>query len=312
MKKLFRTQRIEAWFLLIILALIWGSSYILIKKGLESFSPDLVGTLRITFAFLFMLPFSLKHIRSIPQGKWKIVFFTGMIGNLIPAILFALAETNLESSLAGILNSLTPLFTLIVAVYVFGFKINISQILGLVLGFIGAIGLSFINAKGQIGSMNVYVWYVVLATVCYAISLNFIKAYLSDVPSIVITSLALMTTGPLSIFYVFSTDFLQIVRTSPKSYESLIYIALLGISGTAIALILYTRLIKMTSPIFSSSVTYLIPIGAIIWGIIDGESLHFLHFVVMTIILSGVFVVNKSEKFRKESQHDVVNLNSDS
>lgn len=298
-KKILRTEKIESWFLLIILSVIWGSSYILIKKGLGSFSPDQVGTIRISFAFLFMLPFALRNIRRIPKGKWKVVFFTGMVGNLIPAILFALAETRLESSLAGILNALSPIFVLIIAVYIFKYKINIKQVTGLIICFIGTIGLSLINARGELGQMNVYVWFVVLATICYAMSLNYIKAFLSDVNSVVSTSLAMLTVGPVSIIYLMTTDFFSIMANEPKALVSLFFLALLGIIGTAIGLVLYTRLIQMTSPFFASSVTYLIPIVAIFWGLLDNESLYPLHLFGMSLILIGIYIVNNFENFSK-------------
>lgn len=276
------------------LALIWGSSYILIKKGLVVFSALQVGTIRIAFAFLFLLPSAVRNLKKVPEGKWKIIFFTGIVGNLIPSILFALAETNLESSLTGILNALSPIFTMLIAVYFFSFRIRLLQIAGIIVGFAGTIGLSFINSSGGIGNMNIYVWLTIIATFCYALSLNFIKAYLGDVSSMVITSLAVFTIGPVSIIYLFSTDFIKIVQNTPGSYEALGYISILGVFGTAIGLILYTRLIHMTTAIFASSVTYLVPIVAIFWGILDGEKIYALHLAGMLFILIGIYLVNKS------------------
>lgn len=277
------------------LALIWGSSYILIKKGLVVFSALQVGTIRIAFAFLFLLPSALRNLKKVPAGKWKVIFFTGIVGNLIPSILFALAETNLESSLTGILNALSPIFTMLIAVYFFSFRIRLLQITGIIIGFAGTIGLSFINSSGGIGSMNIFVWLTIIATFCYALSLNFIKAYLGDVSSMVITSLAVFTIGPVSIIYLFSTDFLEVVQNTPGSYEALGYISILGVFGTAIGLILYTRLIHMTTAIFASSVTYLVPIVAIFWGILDGENIYALHLAGMLLILIGIYLVNKSD-----------------
>ncbi len=276
------------------LALIWGSSYILIKKGLVVFSALQVGTIRIAFAFLFLLPSAVRNLKKVPEGKWKIIIFTGIVGNLIPSILFALAETNLESSLTGILNALSPIFTMLIAVYIFSFRIRLLQIAGIIVGFAGTIGLSFINSSGGIGNMNIYVWLTIIATFCYALSLNFIKAYLGDVSSMVITSLAVFTIGPVSIIYLFSTDFIKIVQNTPGSYEALGYISILGVFGTAIGLILYTRLIHMTTAIFASSVTYLVPIVAIFWGILDGEKIYALHLAGMLFILIGIYLVNKS------------------
>lgn len=143
--------------------------------------------------------------------------------------------------------------------------------------------------------MNIFVWLTIIATFCYALSLNFIKAYLGDVSSMVITSLAVFTIGPVSIIYLFSTDFLEVVQNTPGSYEALGYISILGVFGTAIGLILYTRLIHMTTAIFASSVTYLVPIVAIFWGILDGENIYALHLAGMLLILIGIYLVNKSD-----------------
>lgn len=289
-------EKAESFFILLLLSIIWGSSFILIKKGLETYSPAQVGTLRISFAFIFMLPVIIRNYNNIPRQKYIYLFFNGMIGNLIPAILFAYAETGLESSLTGILNALSPLFTLIFAVYIFKFKVNAVQITGLILGFVGSIGLSFVSTTGKLGQMNLYVWPVVAATICYAISINVVKAFLSDISSIIVTAFSLLMIGPVSLIYLMFTDFFSVTANKNGSGESLIFIAILGIFGTAIGLILYTRLIQMTNPVVASSVTYLIPIVAILWGLIDNEILYPLHYAGMLVILTGIYLVNRSEK----------------
>ncbi len=300
-REIFRTPKIESLSLLAILSIIWGSSFILIKEGLKAFSPEQVGTIRISFAFLFMLPFALKHVKNIPRGKWKVIFFTGMVGNLIPAILFALAETKLESSLTGVLNALSLIFTIVIAVFIYKFRIRSLQVVGIATGFLGTIGLSFVNPSGGIGRMNIYIWFIVIATLCYGLSLNFIKEYLSGVRAIVITSLAMLSVGPIALVYLFSTDFINVVFTVPGAFVSLTYVAILGVFGTAIALILYTRLIQMTTPVFASLVTYIIPVVAILWGLLDNEILYPLHFAGMFLILLGIFIINKSENYNRVS-----------
>lgn len=289
------SENIQSWILLIILSVIWGSSFILIKRGLDYFTALQVGTIRITFAFLVMLPFALKRIKSIPKDKWKFFAFTGLISNLVPAVLFALAQTKLESSLTGILNALSPLFTLIIAVFMFKFKVNVFQISGFILGMAGTIGLSLINTSGGLGNMNVYVWLIVLATICYALSLNFIKYYLSGISSITITSLSLLIAGPVSMLILFSTDFTERINLSSNFIIAMTCIAVLGIFGTAIALVLYTKLIQMNTPLFASSVTYLVPVVAILWGFWDGEVLYPLHFAGMVFILLGIYFINKTD-----------------
>ncbi|MBK9405973.1 MAG: EamA family transporter [Ignavibacteria bacterium] len=293
-RKFSATNQMQSWILLLILSIIWGSSFILIKRGLVYFTPLQVGTLRITFAFLVMLPFALKRIKKVSGDKWKFFAFTGLISNLVPAVLFALAQTKLESSLTGILNALSPLFTLIFAVLMFKFKPNSFQIGGFVLGMAGTVGLSLVNSSGGLGNMNVYVWLIVLATICYALSLNFIKYFLSDVNSLTITSLSLLIAGPFSIIILLSTDFLGRLNFSSEIVFAISCIAVLGILGTAIALVLYTKLIHMNSPLFASSVTYLVPVVAIMWGVWDGEVLFPLHFAGMVLILLGIYFINKS------------------
>jgi len=288
-------EQIQSWIILIILSLIWGSSFILIKKGLEVFSPVQVGTLRMSFAFLFMLPFVFRNFKNIPKEKWKYIIFTGIVGNLIPAILFSVAQTNIESSLSGVLNALSPLFTLLIAILLFKYKIKFWQTFGLLIGFIGSIGLSFVNTKGEVGSMNVYVLLIVIATMCYGISLNVIKEYLNEVSSIIITALALFSIGPLSLIILFSTDVFQKLGDYPGAFQSLGFIAILGIFGTAIGLILYTRLVQMTTAVFASSVTYLIPIVAILWGLLDNEKLYPPHYAGMFLILLGIYIVNRTK-----------------
>ncbi|MEO8664290.1 MAG: DMT family transporter, partial [Ignavibacteria bacterium] len=213
-------------------------------------------------------------------------------------ILFALAETKLESSLTGILNALSPLFTLLIGVYVFRYRIRFIQVLGIIIGFIGTLGLCFVNSTGGIGSMNLYVWLVVIATICYGISLNFIKAYLSGISSLIITSLAIFSIGPFALIYLFSTDFLFILKNHPGASASLGYLSLLGVFGTAVGLWLYTRLVMMTTPFFASIVTYMIPVVAIFWGLLDNESLYPLHIAGMILILLGIYIINKSENIK--------------
>ncbi|MBK8553774.1 MAG: DMT family transporter [Ignavibacteria bacterium] len=226
---------------------------------------------------------------------------TGIVGNLIPAILFAVAVSKLESSLAGILNALVPLFTFLMAVFFFKFKINTLQVTGMIIGLIGSLGLSLVNSKGGLGSMNIYALLIVVATICYALNLNLIKEYLSGMNSIVVTSLSMLTVGPLSLIYLFSGDFVEVMRNTNGSLEALGYLSLLGIFGTAIGLILYTRLVFSTNAVFASSVTYLIPIVAIFWGIIDNEKIFILHLAGMVMIFIGIYFVNKNYTRKIES-----------
>lgn len=281
------------WILIFILAVIWGSSFILIKKGLESFSPLQVGTIRISFAFLVMLPFALKSLTTTFKKYWKKIIVIGLFSNFIPAILFATAETGLSSSLAGILNALTPIMTLIAGFFFFNTKIKSLQLFGLFMGFIGSFALSFVNSSGGLGEFNHFALFVILATIMYGFSANFIKKYLTGIHPVTLTALAMFSVGPAAILILFSTDFVAKLVSEKQTLISLGYLFLLGAVGTAFALILFNRLIQMTTAVFASSVTYLIPIIAVIWGIFDGEIFFLMHMIGMLFIIAGVYLVNK-------------------
>lgn len=281
--------------LLILLGIIWGSSFILIKKGLEVFSPLQVGTIRIFFAYLVILPIAIINLKKYFRQDWLKFFLVGMLGNFIPAILFAFAETGISSSLAGILNALTPIFTLIVGVIAFSLGMNKYQTAGLVLGFIGSGALSFIGSGGHFGTFNYYALFVIIATLCYGININLLKKFFPRFNSIVLTSLAMFSIGPFSIIYLLFSDFISILSSNDSALLALFYLFLLGAIGTSLALVLFNKLIQITTPVFASTVTYIIPIAAVIWGIIDGEFLHIIHFAGMALIISGVYIVNKNK-----------------
>jgi len=281
------------WILLLILSFIWGSSFILIKKGLEVFPPDQVGTIRVTFAFLILLPIAVKHITSVYKNYWRRILALGFLSNLIPAVLFSVAETGLSSSLTGILNSLTPLMTMLVGIFAFSIKIKKFQVIGLAVGLAGSIMISLIGERGSIGTFNYFTIYVIIATICYGIGGNLIKSHLSHINSIILTSLTMIGIGPIALGYLLTTDFFSRMGNVEGAWESLGFIFLLGAVGTALALILFNRLIQLTTAIAASSVTYLIPIVAVMWGIVDGENLFALHFAGMALIIAGVYATNR-------------------
>jgi drug/metabolite transporter (DMT)-like permease len=280
-------------FILLFLSFIWGSSFILIKRGLDVFSALQVGTIRVSFAFILLLPFALKYLKSVFRLKWKQIIIYGLSANLIPSILFATAETGLSSSLTGILNSLTPMFTLIIGAMLFGTSIHREQTMGLAAGFIGSILLSFVGSGGDFGSFNFYALFVVGATICYGFSSNVVKKYFMKIDSLALTALAFFSMGFVSMIYLFSSDFIYRIQTVEGAWTSLFYLFILSAFGTAFALILFNRLIQITTAVFASTVTYLIPITAVVWGIIDGEELYPLHFAGMALIIIGVYVVNR-------------------
>lgn len=282
------------WIVLIFLAFIWGSSFILMKRGLEVYSHSTVAALRISIAFIFLAPFALKHFNKVDKKYWKYIVATGFLGNGIPAFLFTKAQTEITSSLSGMLNSLTPIFALIVGILFFKTQPLKIQIIGISVGFIGAVIL--ITSKGiNLDNSNLsFTLLIVLATICYAFSVNIIKSFLKEVNSIAISALAFMSIGPFTISYLFTTDFIEVTQNSSLANTSLMYIAILAIIGTAISVILFNMLIKQTSALFAASTTYIIPVFAIMWGVFDTEQINQLQLIGITIILIGVYFTKKN------------------
>lgn len=280
------------WIILVALALIWGSSFILIKKGLVGLDPFQLGSLRIIFCAIFLLIIGFKSLTSIAQHQWKYIAVTSLFGTFIPAYLFAIAETKVSSSICSILNSLTPLNTLILGAVVFGLNFRRNQILGIIIGLIGTAVLIF-NGKAQTATEDYsYSVFVLIATVCYAMNVNLIKKYLSDVKPLSITTGNFVVMVVPAIIILFFTDFSSKISLS-ETQNALFYIMILGVIGTGIANIIFYKLIQISSPVFASSVTYLIPIVAFLWGVLDNEMLTPLQFFGALIILVGVFLANK-------------------
>lgn len=292
--KLRNNHTLLAWILLIVLTFIWGSSYILMKIGLEAYPPDELGSARITIAFIALLPLAIKNIKSIPREKLGFVFIVGFLGNLIPAYLFALAQTNLESALTGIINSLTPIFTVIVAYFYLKNKITLIQFFGLVLGILGCTGISLVNSSdGGFGTMNVYTWLVVLATVLYAVSVNIIKRHFQDINTKALSSLSIFSVGPIALIFLLTTDFIPRSLNFSQSGKSLIAIIVLAVLGTAFAIILYNKVIQIKGPVFASTVTFMMPFVSIFWGLLDGEKLFPLHYAGLALTFAGVYLTNR-------------------
>lgn len=281
--------------LLIILAVIWGSSFFFMKKGLESFTAAQVGAIRIFISAAVLLPFALKSLKGISKTDWLFLFAAGMLGNFIPAFLFPLAETRIDSSLAGALNALTPLFALLSGAAFFGRKIFANQVIGLAMGIAGCLLLSLKGGGSEI-TFHVYAIFVVIACVCYGINANLIREKLFHLSPIQITSVSFMLLLPLAAASLFSGDFVERVQTQPLAWPSLGYLFLLAFFGTAFALFLFNKLLKETSAVFATSVTYLIPVVALAIGLATGESMGWSQFLGMAAILIGVYFVNKSQK----------------
>jgi len=277
------------WLFLTVLALIWGSSFILIKKGLVGLSPMQLGSLRIIFSAIFLIIIGFKSITEIKQNQWKYIALTSLFGTFIPAFLFAIAQTQISSSVSSILNSLTPLNTLIIGGLAFGLSFKRTQVFGVIIGLIGTL-LLIVN--GAINHPNQNYWYTILvlvASICYATNVNLLKKHLSDVKPLSISTGNFLVMLVPALIVLFSTDFLSFVENA-EVQNSMIYIIILGVIGTGIANIIFFKLIQISSPVFATSVTYLIPIVAFFWGLLDNEMLTPIQFIGAFIILIGFYL----------------------
>jgi drug/metabolite transporter (DMT)-like permease len=283
-----------AWLLLLLLTLIWGSSFILIKRGLDVFSAGEVGALRMLAASLVMAPLAIKRLRSINRKQFIFLLSVGFAGSFFPAFLFAKAETRIDSSMAGVLNALTPMFVVLIGAFFYRQRISLRIAIGLLVGFTGTAMLMTTNADGLLSGINFYAFYIVLATVFYGMNVNIIKYNLHGIPAITLTSISMFLVLPVAAVYLFgSTEFMNKMQTHNLAWHSLGYIVVLGIFGTAVAMTLFNKLVQLTSPVFTSSVTYLIPIVAVMWGLFDGEILLWGHYLGMGAILFGVYITNR-------------------
>ena len=280
----------ENWVILLILSIIWGSSFILMKKSLISFNYIEVGFLRLIIAFLALLPFlnsSLKRLKTIYIAPLLLV---SIVGTVIPAILFAFAQTYLNSANTGMLNALTPMFTLIVGVILFKKKMHKQGFLGILMGLTGTYIL-LLPSNIDIENTK-YSIIVIIATICYAISINTIKDKLQGLKPIDIAVISSCFSFIIPVIYVIQQGvFVTIGKISANMFPFL-YIIALGLICTSFAIILFNYLIKKTSALFGSSTTYLIPVFAIIWGLIDNETIQNHEIIGMLIILFGVFIMN--------------------
>lgn len=292
----------SAWGLLVLLASIWGTSFILMKKGLVVFSALELGAARVSVAALLLLPFALRHVRRVERGRFKWLLLSGVVGTLAPAFLFAYAETRMASGLAGVLNALTAVFTLVMGAVFFGQKLTALRVAGIALGLTGTMVLMLLGGSGgtqatPTGETNAwYGLYIVLATAGYGVSINVIKTRLQGIPSMAVTGLLLLFIGgPALAFLLLGTDFLFKLATVPGAWPAFGYIALLATMSTAVAMVLFNKLIQTSTALFAASNTYLIPVVALGWGLLDGEAFNGWHLLGMVVILAGVYIIHRAK-----------------
>jgi len=277
------------------LSIIWGSSFVLMKEGLTALSAYQVASLRMLFSGLVLLPFAISAFKKIPKEKMGIVFLAGFIGNFIPAYLFCIAETNIDSSLAGILNSLTPLFTILVGLSFFNTNINKQKMIGVIIGFIG---LCLLFAAGKnISFQNLgFASLVLVATFFYGLNVNVVGKYLKNIRAIDIVSVAFAFLIIPSALILYISGYFSMSFDNPHFQQATLASIVLGVIGTSIASILFYMLIKRSTIVFASMVTYGIPVIAVAWGVYFGESISLLQVGSLLIILAGVYIVNKPQQ----------------
>jgi drug/metabolite transporter (DMT)-like permease len=284
------------WLIFILLSIIWGSSFVLMKEGLLHLSAYQVASLRIVFSGVVLLPTAVMCIRKVAKDKLLIIFLSGLLGSLLPAYLFCMAEEGIDSALAGTLNSLTPIFVIIIGVLFFKSRIAGNKIIGIAISFTGSILL--LLSKGPLAQNQnlVYIAYVVLATICYGINVNMVHRHLHQVGSLHIAALALTLNAIPALIVLFFTGYFNLPLTNEDILWSTGAAAILGVIGTALASIIFYVLVKKAGGIFASMVTYGIPFVAIFWGIIYKEAVTWKQVLCLLIILAGVYIANNNKK----------------
>lgn len=277
---------------MVFLALVWGSSFILMKKGLLALSFTQVAGIRVFFGFILLIPVIIRHFSKINRTNVKTIAIVGYAGIFFPAFLFALAQTHISSALSGMLNSSATLFALIVGIVFYKNRPLPNQVFGVIVGFIGAIALITGGNIGAIFGVNSYALYVLIATIGYGINVNEVRFKLSNMNGIQVTALSFLLIGPIAGIVLLFTDFTPALE-SPYFWQSIFAVLILSALGSVISLFVFNNLIRHTSALFATSVTYVIPFFAIIWGLFDGETVNSVQIIGIVIVLVGVYLVNR-------------------
>jgi len=286
---------LKAYCILIFLSFVWGSSFILIKKALIAFDPVEVACLRLSISSLAFAPLLVWQFKEVDWRKWKAFLAVGLTGSGVPAFMYATAQTEISSTMSGVLNSLTPIFTLIVSILIYKNPFNPSKVQGVVLGFAGAAMLFVLGDSGSKGSNQWYGLFVVMGTFCYGFSSNIVQHNLQGIRSLVISAVSFCLLGPPALAYLFTTDVIRDITTHEYGYQSLAAITFLALVGTVMASILFYYLVQVTDAVFSSTVAFIMPLVAILWGIFDGEIFLLTDLLGMMLILGGVYLIKRKK-----------------
>jgi drug/metabolite transporter (DMT)-like permease len=283
----------KKWVFLFLLALIWGSSFILIKKSLIGLSPMQLGSLRIIITGFILFIAGFNSFKNLSKSTIKWIALSGFLGTFFPAFLFAFAETEIDSAIASILNSIVPINTILFGFLAFNILSTKRQIIGVLIGFTGAI---LLISNGAAINPNQNYWYallVIIATVMYAFNINIIKRHLQNIsPLTIAVGNFTVIIIPAFLVLIYSGFFTQQVLQGPNFSISIFYVFLLSLFGTAIAKVLFNNLVQISTPVFASSVTYIMPIVAVFWGLLDNEVFSFWQGIATLIILGGVYLAN--------------------
>ena len=286
----------KKWFYLAILSLIWGSSFILIKKGLVGLNSVQLASLRMIFAASVIYIYSYNSIKKIPKKSWKWIVITAYLGTFFPVYLISYGQTEIESGLASIITTVTPINTLIIGIIFFSLTFSIKQLLGLFIGLVGAVLLLYEASETNLNSNIYFSFFIYLTTVGYAASVNLIKKYLTNIPPEAVTAGIFLSISPPAIIVLYFSDFTDLNFQDPLILKSIFFVLVLGVFGSAFAQTLFNKFVNISSPIFASAVTYTMPVVAIFWALIDGEILSIMQFFATAIILIGVYLVNKRKQ----------------
>ena len=286
-------MKLNKWFYLISLSLIWGSSFILIKKALVGLEADQLGSLRIIFSSIIIILIAWKRLSKITKLEWKWITISAFLGSFFPAFLFAFAEKEIDSAVASIINSIVPLNTVIIGMVLFNIRSTKRQIIGVLIGLAGTYMLIMSGIKLNPDQNYLYSGFVILCSFLYALNVNIIKKYLQHLSALTITvgHFAVIIIPAVIVFYF--SDFDVNSLKNQETIDSVIYVLILAVFGTALAKILFNKLIKISSPVFASSVTYSMLIVSIFWGLVDGEKFSIYQLIATIIIILGVLLTNK-------------------
>lgn len=285
-----KAPELKDWLILLMLSIIWGSSFILIKKSLVGLSYVEVGVLRILISFIAFSPLLIIMRKHIQWDMWLKYIIISLIGIGFPAFLYALAQTQISSIVSGILNSLTPLFTILIGVLFFAIQTKRRQYFGVIVGLVGALLIMLVGKAMGASKNMMYSLLVVIATIGYAFNVNYIKRHFQNHNPIALTAISLFIIGIPALIAALMMQIPQHIMSDSVALTSFGYLIILALASTAFASVFYYKLVQSTSALFASSVTYIMPAIILLWGLLDGEVFSTIHFLGLALIIAGVYL----------------------